>query len=330
MVTILDVAKAAHVSKATVSYVLAQSPKISDETAARVRKAMGDLGYSVNHAARVLSTSKTMTLGIVIPMMRESVASISQGSYLTSLSVFAREKGYDTMLITEKKGSRAFHDAIDAKKIDGAIIMEVQRHGDKRIDLARKYGLPTVLLGVPEDSEGLDVVDSDFGQAARDLVQYLANQGRKDLLLVLWSKDRYRKEINFAMRFREAALDEAARCGMNVHVEYSDSDRENPAEELKRAIANHPDFDSLLIHNDSVVVVARQVLLELGLAKSNAISVAAVIPDQMNSLVRVPFPTVAVNLDLVAENVINVLVNRIENATLPPVVRLLQHELQIA
>jgi DNA-binding LacI/PurR family transcriptional regulator len=321
------VAKAAHVSKATVSYVLAESPKISNETASRVKKAMHDLGYSVNHAARVLSTSKTMTIGIVIPMMRENVASISQGAYLTSLSVLAREKGYDTMLISEVEGSRAFREAIDAKKIDGAIIMEVRRHKDERIDLAKKYKLPTVLLGVPADAQGLDVVDSDFTQAARDLIRHFVRLGRKRLLLVLWSKEHYVKEINFAVRFREAALVEAKKSGMKVHVEYSTSSQENPAAELKRAIKNYPEFDSLLIHNDSVVVVAQQVFLELGLAHSSDISVAAIIPDQMNSLVRVPFPTVDVNLDVVAQNVIEVLVDRISNVDAPQQVRLLQHQL---
>lgn len=329
MVTIQDVAEAAHVSKATVSYVLAGSKRISSATSDRVRAAMEDLGYSVNHAARVLSTAKTMTLGIISPVPNRDVASISQGPYLVSLAEYARKEGYDAMLLTENSDSEALKEAIDAKKLDGAVLMEVQRQGDKRIDLVRRLGLPTVLLGVPEDPKGLDVVDSDFAQAARDLVQHLASLGRKKLLLVLWSEQRYQQRMNFAIRFREAALEEARRLGMKFHVEYAQSDQENPSEELKRAMSNYPDFDSLLIHNDSVAIIAPQVFYELGIDHSEKFSTAAIIPDQMNFLVKVPFPRVEVDLDKVAQNVIEVLVQRINNPRLEPQVRVLRHSLKI-
>jgi DNA-binding LacI/PurR family transcriptional regulator len=328
VVTILDVAKAAKVSKATVSYVLADSPRISPATAARVHKAVEELGYSVNHAARVLSTAKTMTLGIVIPLARRGGASISQGAYLTALSDFARSKGYDTMLIVDKKGSQAFREALDAKKIDGAIVMEVRQDGDERIKLAKRFGVPTVLLGLPHDTEGLDVVDSDFEQAARDLVRYLAGLGKKSLLLVLWPQLRYKKGVNFAMRFRDAALSEAAAQGINVGIEMSPSDTENPADELKRAIKRHPEADALLIHNDNAVIVAQQVFTELGIDPER-MAVAVIVPDEMNSLVRVPYASVSVDLDSVARTVIEVLVSRIKHPDSTPMIRLLHHPLRV-
>jgi DNA-binding LacI/PurR family transcriptional regulator len=328
MVTIQDVAKAANVSKATVSYVLANSPRISEETASRVRKAMTELGYSVNHAARVLSTSKTMTLGIVIPLMRHGIASISQGSYLSALSDFARSQGYDTMLIVEKHGSHAFQEAIDAKKIDGAIIMEVRQDNDERIELAKKFKLPTVLLGLPHDTEGLDVVDSDFEQAARDLVRHLAQQGKRNLLMVLWPKNRYDLKVNFAVRFRDAAVKEARENEMVIQTEMANSELENPADELRRALKKHPDADSLLIHNDNAVVVAQQVFLEKGMDR-NGMEVAVIVPEQMNSIVRVPYASVIIDLDVVAKTVIDVLVSRIKHPDATPMTRLLHHPLQL-
>ena len=50
MVTISDVAHAAGVSKATVSYVLSGDPRITQATTLKVQHAIDELGYTVNHA----------------------------------------------------------------------------------------------------------------------------------------------------------------------------------------------------------------------------------------------------------------------------------------
>ena len=67
MVTISDVAHAAGVSKATVSYVLSGDPRITQATTLKVQHASDELGYTVNHAARALSVRKTKTIGVVSP-----------------------------------------------------------------------------------------------------------------------------------------------------------------------------------------------------------------------------------------------------------------------
>lgn len=51
-VTIKDVAKKANVSPSTVSRVLSDSPRISEETKERVRKVMKELNYHPNSMAR--------------------------------------------------------------------------------------------------------------------------------------------------------------------------------------------------------------------------------------------------------------------------------------
>lgn len=77
MVTISDVAHAAGVSKATVSYVLSGDPRITQATTLKVQHAIDELGYTVNHAARALSVRKTKTIGVVSPAFH--------GNYLSAL-----------------------------------------------------------------------------------------------------------------------------------------------------------------------------------------------------------------------------------------------------
>ena len=64
-VGVREVARAAGVSTQTVSRVLNEHPNIRPETRDRVLRAIADLGYRVNNAARTLGTRTTRTLGVI-------------------------------------------------------------------------------------------------------------------------------------------------------------------------------------------------------------------------------------------------------------------------
>ena len=66
MTTMLEVARRAGVSKATVSRVLSGNGYVSQETKDRVFLAVEESGYRPNLLARNLATKKTQTLGLVV------------------------------------------------------------------------------------------------------------------------------------------------------------------------------------------------------------------------------------------------------------------------
>ena len=68
--TIVDVAKAAGVSKSTVSLVLQNSPLVRDETRADVRRVMAEIGYVYNRAAATLRSANAGLIGLVINDLR--------------------------------------------------------------------------------------------------------------------------------------------------------------------------------------------------------------------------------------------------------------------
>ncbi len=65
--TIKDVAKLAGVAPSTVSRVIADSPKISAKTKARVKAVMAELGYHPNVHARNLVNKQTNVIGVIMP-----------------------------------------------------------------------------------------------------------------------------------------------------------------------------------------------------------------------------------------------------------------------
>ena len=68
-VTMKDVAKAAGVTTAAVSYAISGKRPISDETRKRVEAAIKELGYTPNMAARTLSSAgrSSKLIGVVVP-----------------------------------------------------------------------------------------------------------------------------------------------------------------------------------------------------------------------------------------------------------------------
>src|SRR5437879_5961694 len=69
MPTIREVADLAGVAVGTVSHVITGSVPVSEPLKRRVQAAIRELDYHPNHVARSLKTSKTRTLGIIVPDM---------------------------------------------------------------------------------------------------------------------------------------------------------------------------------------------------------------------------------------------------------------------
>jgi LacI family transcriptional regulator, purine nucleotide synthesis repressor len=71
-VTISDIAKAANVAKSTVSKVLNDSPKISQETKLKVREIMKQMNYTPSSIATGLARQSSYNIGLLIDMSKES------------------------------------------------------------------------------------------------------------------------------------------------------------------------------------------------------------------------------------------------------------------
>ena len=69
MPTIKEVADLAGVAVGTVSHVITGSVPVSEVLRRKVQVAIRELDYHPNHVARSLKTSKTRTLGIIVPDM---------------------------------------------------------------------------------------------------------------------------------------------------------------------------------------------------------------------------------------------------------------------
>ncbi|WP_276357476.1 LacI family DNA-binding transcriptional regulator [Cohnella caldifontis] len=179
-ITIKDVAKKAGVSPSTVSRVLSNHPRISKETARKVKTIMEELGYHQNVMARSLVSNKTYTLGMVLPRPAEE---LFQNHFfaenIRGITTQASRNGYDLLMTaghSEAEELTAVTRLVKGRRVDGIILLQSRRN-DPIIAFLRNEGFPFVLIGHSE--EEILCVDNDNVQAAFDATQHLIAQGHE-------------------------------------------------------------------------------------------------------------------------------------------------------
>jgi LacI family transcriptional regulator len=140
MVTRDDVARAAGVSTAVVSYVVNNGPRpVAPHTAERVRRAIDALGYRPNGIARALVTNRTYALAFIVPDNSNSFfAMLSQ---LIETAAFRR--GYTLLLgntMEEPDREEAYVEAFRQRAVDGFIIAPTVVPSQALVSLANGPG----------------------------------------------------------------------------------------------------------------------------------------------------------------------------------------------
>lgn len=181
-VTIREVAEYAKVSPSTVSRVLHDSPRISDETKRRVALAMEKLHYHPSAVARSLASRSTKTIGLILP---NDPGDLFENTFfiraMRGISVYAQERGYYIMYAfsqSEDVEIEFIRSYIDSKWVDG-IILATTRQYDRCIAYLRSRSFPFVVIGRPEDTRDTYWVDNDNFQAMYNVINYLVEQGYK-------------------------------------------------------------------------------------------------------------------------------------------------------
>jgi LacI family transcriptional regulator len=176
-VGVVDVAARAGVSLGTVSNVLNRPERVSPTTRARVMRAIEELGFVRNEAARQLRAGRSRTVGLVVldvrnPFFTDVAAGVEQTAGGSGNSVVlcnsnddvAREKHYLSML----KEQRAY----------GILITPVGTETAGEIEEIRRMGTPVVLVdrGANRQQCSVSVNDRLGGELA---VAHLIEQGHR-------------------------------------------------------------------------------------------------------------------------------------------------------
>ncbi|SEQ20196.1 transcriptional regulator, LacI family [Streptomyces sp. yr375] len=261
--TLEAVAARAGVSRATVSRVVNGADGVREPLVERVRRAVEELGYVPNQAARSLVTRRHGAVAVVIAEPETRV--FADPFFALQLRGISKElTSHDNQLVLLLTEGRDDHARVArylaGGHVDGALVFSLHLD-DPLPGLIQGAGVPTVFGGRPGWSDGTRdavYVDSDNRGGARDAVRLLAGLGRTRIGHLTGPLD----QTSAADRldgYREVMGDVDPR--LVVESDFTPGGGERAMREL---LDRCPDVDAVFAANDLTAAGALRVLRERG------------------------------------------------------------------
>lgn len=272
-VTINDIARRAGVSKGAVSYALNGRPGVSESTRARILQIAAELGWAPNRTARLLSGSRTDTIGLILarpartlstePFYMEFVGGIeselSPRSYALLLQL---AKDQDEEIATYRRWW-------SERRIDAVILVDLQL-ADRRIEVLRELEIPTIVVTDPAQAPELMSVWTDDAVAMQEAVDYLVSLGHTQLARVAG----FSGMVHVARRddaFTKAVA-ETGTCGQTIHTDFTSEAGRQAAQQL---LAGDVVPTAIVFDNDLMAVAGLSAMAEAGVRVPDEMSVLA-------------------------------------------------------
>ena len=181
--SIRDVAGRAGVSVGTVSNVLNRPERVTPATVERVHRAIADLGFVRNDAARQLRAGRSSTVGLVVLDVRNPFfTELARGA-----EDAAAEHGLAIILGNSDESSEreaAYLDLFDEQRVRGVLISPI---GDVsgRLKRLRERGTPAVVVDRMIEGGGLSSVSVDDVAGGELAARHLLEQGRRRIAVLV-------------------------------------------------------------------------------------------------------------------------------------------------
>ncbi|QAY61786.1 LacI family transcriptional regulator [Microbacterium protaetiae] len=301
--TLRDVARESHVSPATVSFVLNETPgqSISPETSQRVREAARRLGYRPHHIARALreGASRTVLLSTAgLPSGR------SLDSFISGLEDELRSYDHALLVAHGREGGSIHPEVIDAFAPRAILDLGVVYTGD---DAGWEGGW----------------ID---GLAAHVFAQlhYLADRGHREIAIAM-------PTTGVTARFASLRLDharEAARTlGLRPPVEVDvGDDRDDAGAALTAMRMRHPSVSAIAAFDDNTALIALSALAELRVDVPSEIAVIGFDDDRYGALWHPCLTTVHIDAEAYGRRAARVALGRDPGTTQPAPTQIIRRD----
>ena len=262
--TLEAVARAAGVSRATVSRVVNGSPRVSPAIRRTVETEIERLGYVPNRAARSLVTRRSDSIAVVIP--EPSNRLFSDPFFPRLLRGISGElSARDLQLVLLAPESPADAARVErylaAGHVDGVLLVSL--HGDDPLPARlTARGLPVVVGGRPPEHAQASYVDVDNRQGARAAVAHLADHGRRVIGTIAGPAD-MGAGIDRLAGWRDAVRSAGLRADDDL-AEHGDFSQQGGALAMERLLGRRPDVDAVFAASDLMAVGALQALRAAG------------------------------------------------------------------
>jgi LacI family asc operon transcriptional repressor len=272
MTTMLEVAKRAGVSKATVSRVLSGNGYVGEETRARVFQAIEESGYRPNLLARQLATRKSQTLGLVM------TNTLYHGSYFSELlsqaARMAEERGRQLILADGKHSAEQERQAIQLLldlRCDALIIYPRFLSPDEMDEIIASHRQPIMIFNRRLRKNPSHCIFADHRAACFNAVTHLIHLGHREIAFVSGAPGSP-TSIERLSGYRAALTHHKLPINEALIIEGRWTP-ESGYEAARRLLANGRAFSALVAANDNMAIGALKGLRDAGIMVPQQVSV---------------------------------------------------------
>ena len=323
MTALVEVARKAGVTAATVSNVLRGRGKVGAETRERVLAAVRELRYRPNLTARALAEGRPHTLAMVV----SSIANPFYPEFALAVEQAVRKLGYFLMLCNtndDPAQERAYLDAIVGSLAQGVLVMNADYVQIEELVALRSRGVPVVLCmwEKPDEPPPLPSVAVDFFRAGMIAAEHLIKLGHRRIGAVIGSE----RSGNHIWRYRGfcEALQRAGVPHPAGHALFGHDTIDAGRSAGHALLAAVPEMSAVFASNDLPAIGVLQAAADLGLTVPDDLSVIGITDIQLAHQVRPALTTVAVPIQEAAECAVEMIMQLIDeeaDPSMPPLLR---------
>jgi DNA-binding LacI/PurR family transcriptional regulator len=250
MATMREVARAAGVSIATVSFVVNNTKPVTPETKRRIEQAMADLGFRRNMVARALVSRRTQILALVSPFPQHWMGA-STREFIIGAAQAANEAGHHLVIWPVGNDGGELVTLVGQKLVDGVLLMSVQMD-DARVDALKTLDTPFTLIGRTRDVSGLHYVDIDIAASMRMAIDHLTDLGHRRIAFVNGSQEQD-GIVGFGpyVRSEEAYRRWADESAIDPVVLYCRPSVRSGREAARELLATAPDTTAVIVEDEA-------------------------------------------------------------------------------
>ncbi|MBU7600816.1 LacI family DNA-binding transcriptional regulator [Streptomyces sp. P38-E01] len=312
--TIADVARAAGVSRTTVSHALNGLGKVDPRTRARIKDVAAELGYRPNLRAQRLRRGEARAIALASSMPFAVAGGPSRLGFYMEVAAAAAESAllhdYALVLVPPVESGSALY-SVD---IDGAIVVEPDV-ADAAVAQLRERGLPYVALGRPVAAEEeCPYIDLRGGAVTEALLAHLREQGARHPALIVGANSRH-SAVDARAAYERAAEEHG--WEPIVAAEPESGGEQAGYDRCAALLAEHPEIDAVCAMVDAFAVGAVRAIHDSGRRIPADVMVVTRYDGLRARTSRPPLTAVDLQLDRAAFAAVELLLGRLRGNPVP-------------
>jgi DNA-binding LacI/PurR family transcriptional regulator len=228
----------------------------------------------------------------------------------------ARRFDHDVLLLTADEGPEGLERVAQSSLVDALVVMDIELH-DERVPVLRELPMPSVLIGYPDDADGLTCIDLDFVAAGAHCVDHLADLGHRSLALLGTPSAVYERQTGFAQRTLTGFAEAAERRGVLGVETPCEHTFDAILHTVRQLLDEHPDITGLVVQNEPIIGPLLDVLRRLGRRVPEDMSLVAICADDVAERQVPQLSSVSIPAERIGEQAVESLITKLEGGDIP-------------